>query len=147
MRSALTLSPDRGGIFSALLFLVRRGLGGRAGDGRQFVSWVHERDFVRAVLWLIEHDDVSGPVNIASPNPLPNAEFMKTLRRAWGIPFGVPAPVWLLEIAAFFHRTETELLLKSRRVIPARLSGLGFEFEFPTWSAAAGELCRRRRRA
>src|SRR5206468_7549815 len=85
MRSAMTMSPDRGGVFDVLLGLVRRGLGGRAGHGRQFVSWIHDRDFIRAVYWLIEHEQLSGPVNIASPNPLPNADFMRELRRAWGI--------------------------------------------------------------
>ena len=81
----MTMSPDRGGVFDVLLGLVRRGLGGRAGDGRQFVSWVHDRDFVRAVYWLIDRDDLSGPVNVAAPHPLPNAEFMRTLRAAWGM--------------------------------------------------------------
>src|SRR5262249_12932860 len=72
MRSAMTMSPDRDGVFDVLLWLVRRGLGGRAGDGRQFVSWVHDRDFVRAARWLIDHDEVSGPVNICAPEPLPH---------------------------------------------------------------------------
>jgi uncharacterized protein (TIGR01777 family) len=143
MRSALTLSPDRGGIFDVLLGLVRRGLGGRSGDGRQFVSWIHDVDFVRAVLWLIDHDELSGPVNLASPNPLPNAEFMRILREAWGTSIGLPATRWMLELGAVFMRTETELVLKSRRVIPARLLETGFQFESPTWEAAAGDLCRR----
>ncbi len=98
------------------LKLVKFGLGGRAGDGRQFVSWMHDRDFVRAVLFLIARDDISGPVNLASPNPLPNAKFMRDLRSAWGIPFGFPAEKWMIEIGSFFLRTESELVLKSRRV-------------------------------
>ena len=114
MRSAMTMSPDRGGVFDVLLRLVRRGLGGRGGDGKQFVSWIHDRDFVRAVYWLIDHD-LAGPVNIASPNPVPNAEFMRTLRDAWGIRFGLPATRWMLELGTFVLRTETELVLKSRR--------------------------------
>ncbi len=80
LRSAMTLSPDRGGIFDTLLGLARRGLGGTAGDGRQFVSWIHYEDFVAAVRWLIDRDDMDGVVNIAAPNPLPNAEFMRLLR-------------------------------------------------------------------
>ena len=143
LRSAMTMSPDRGGVFDVLLRLVRFGLGGQAGDGRQFVSWIHEADFVRAVLWLIEHDDVSGPLNLASPNPLPNAEFMRALREAWGIRFGLPAPAWMLEIGAVFLRTETELILKSRRVVPGRLLQQGFRFEFPSWPEAARDLCDR----
>ena len=143
MRSALTLSPDRGGVFDALLGLVRRGLGGRAGSGRQYVSWIHDDDFVRAVNWLIENESVSGPVNLASPNPVPNAEFMRELRRAWGARIGLPASRLMLEIGALVMRTETELVLKSRRVIPGVLQRGGFEFHFPEWPNAARDLCRR----
>ena len=85
LRSALIMSPDPGGAFDILLGLVRHGLGGRSGDGKQFVSWIHEDDFVRAVLWLIEHPELEGAVNLAAPNPLPNAAFMRALREAWGI--------------------------------------------------------------
>lgn len=142
LRSAMVMSPDRGGVFDVLLGLVRRGLGGWQGDGRQFVSWVHDRDFVRAVSWLIDHD-LAGPVNVATPYPVPNAEFMRTLRSAWGTRFGLPAARWMLELGALVLRTETELVLKSRRVVPGRLLESGFAFEFPTWAAAAADLCRR----
>ena len=145
MRSALTLSPDPGGVFDTLLWLVRLGLGGTAGDGRQYVSWIHDSDFIRAVQWLIDRDDVEGIVNVAAPNPLPNAEFMKVLRRAWGAPVGLPAAGWMLEIGAVVLRTETELILKSRRVVPGRLLAAGFAFEFPDWPSAAADLCRRAR--
>jgi len=138
------MGPDKGGIFDVLLTLVRRGLGGTCGDGRQYVSWIHEHDFVNAVNWLIEND-MAGPVNLCSPHPLPNAEFMATLREAWGVPVGLPAARWMLEIGAFFMRTETELILKSRRVVPTRLLEAGFEFEYPEWRDAAEELCERRR--
>jgi len=143
MRSAMTLSPDPGGIFDVLLGLVRRGLGGKAGDGRQYISWVHDQDFIRAVYWLIEHDGMSEAVNIASPNPLPNTEFMRELRKAWRIRFGLPAAKWMLEIGAILMRTETELILKSRRVVPGRLMEAGFQFRFPNWPEAATDLCRR----
>src|SRR5262249_29770191 len=143
MRSAVMLSPDRGGIFDVLLGLVRRGLGGKNGDGRQFVSWIHDRDFVRAVKWLIDHPGLEGPVNLASPNPLPNTEFMHALRQAWGIRIGLPATKWMIEFGAFFMRTESELVLKSRRVVPGRLLQSGFVFEHPTWPEAAADLCRR----
>ncbi len=142
LRSAMTMSPDRGGVFDVLMGLVRRGLGGKNGDGRQFVSWLHDRDFVRSIHWLIDHD-LAGPVNLASPHPLPNAEFMAALRSAAGVRFGLPAARWMLEIGAFFLRTETELILKSRRVVPGRLLQSGFAFEFPTWAEAARDLCRR----
>jgi NAD dependent epimerase/dehydratase family enzyme len=143
MRSAIVLSPDHGGIFDVLLGLVRQGLGGTNGNGKQFVSWIHDDDFVRAVCWLIERDELDGPVNLASPNPLPNAEFMRTLRRAWGAKFGLPATRWMLEVGARLLHTETELILKSRRVVPGRLLDSGFKFSFPEWSDAAADLCRR----
>jgi len=141
LRSAMTMSPDAGGVFDTLLWLVRRGLGGRAGDGRQFVSWIHYEDFVAVVRWLIERDELDGVVNIASPNPLPNAEFMRVLREAYGMPFGLPARNWMLEIGAVCLRTETELVLKSRRVVPQRLLEDKFTFTFPGWREAAANLC------
>jgi NAD dependent epimerase/dehydratase family enzyme len=143
MRSAMTMSADRGGVFDVLLGLVRRGLGGRAGDGRQFVSWIHEADFIAAVEWLIQHDAASGPVNLAAPEPLPNAEFMRALREAWGARFGLPASRWMVELGAWAMRTESELVLKSRRVVPGRLLDAGFAFRFPSWPEAARDLVRR----
>jgi uncharacterized protein (TIGR01777 family) len=143
MRSAITMSPDRGGPFDVLLGLVRRELGGTSGHGRQYVSWIHDEDFARAVRWLIEHDDLAGPVNIAAPHPLPNAEFMRELRAAWGARAGLPATKWMLEAGALLMRTETELVLKSRRVVPGRLVEAGFEFRWPQWPDAARELCAR----
>ena len=143
LRSAMTMSPDRGGVFATLVGLARLGLGGRAGDGRQFVSWIHESDFIAAVRWLIAHEEIAGIVNVASPNPLPNAEFMRVLRHACGVPFGLPASKWMLEIGALLMRTETELILKSRRVVPTRLLNAGFTFAFPDWPAAARDLCER----
>ncbi|MEM1054401.1 MAG: TIGR01777 family oxidoreductase [Bacteroidota bacterium] len=143
MRSAMVMSPDRGGVFDTLLGLVRRGLGGTSGSGRQFVSWIHDADFVRAIRWLIAHEHVAGAVNLAAPNPLPNVAFIRELREAWGTRIGLPATRWMLEIGARFLRTETELVLKSRRVVPGRLSAQGFTFEFPSWEAAATDLVRR----
>ena len=122
MRSALTLSPDRGGIFDVLLGLVRHGLGGTQGPGTQFVSWIHEADFARAVDLLIAREEFTGVVNIASPNPLPNADFLQALRHAWGTRIGLAAPPWLIEIGTWLMRTESELVLKSRRVVPGRLA-------------------------
>jgi hypothetical protein len=145
MRSAMIMSPDRGGIFAHLLGVVRFGIGGRTGSGRQFMSWIHECDFVRAVRYLIDNENLSGVVNICSPNPLPNSEFMRELRRAWGKRFRLPVREWMLEIGAFLMRTESELVLKSRRVVPARLLKHGFEFRFPKWRDAANELCARYR--
>lgn len=147
MRSAMIMSPEPGGLFDTLHRLVRLGLGGRAGDGRQYVSWIHHHDFVRAVRWLIERDELSGPVNVASPDPLPNGDFIRTLRAAAGVPVGLPATTWMLEVGALLMRTETELILKSRRVVPGRLLESGFAFDLPVWRDAARELCARRDRA
>jgi uncharacterized protein len=142
MRSAVVMSPTPGGAFALLLNLVRLSLGGTQGNGRQFVSWIHALDFARAVEFLIARDDMEGVVNISSPNPLPNREFMAALREAFGMPNGIPAPRPLLELAAFVLRTETELVLKSRRVVPRRLLDAGFEFQFPEWPQAADDLVR-----
>ena len=140
MRSAIVFSPLASNPFVIYSNLVRLGLGGKQGNGRQFISWIHDADFARAVEFLIARDDLDGPVNLASPNPLPNREFMALLREAWDMPNGLPAPAPLLELAAFFHRTETELLLKSRRVIPTRLLDAGFRFDYENWPAAAEDL-------
>lgn len=143
LRSAIMMSPDRGGAFDMLLRLVRLRLGGAMGDGRQYVSWIHDEDFVWAVRWVIAHEEIDGFINLAAPNPLPNREFMRELRRAWGAWIGLPAFGWMLEIGAIFLRTETELILKSRRVVPERLLAAGFTFRYPTWPEAAKELCER----
>jgi uncharacterized protein len=102
LRSAMVMSPDRDGIFDTLLRLVRFGLGGASGSGKQFVSWIHDQDFLRSIQYLMDHEDLDGAVNIASPNPLPNAEFMAYLRKAWGTRIGLPASAWMLELGAFF---------------------------------------------
>ncbi len=140
LRSAMTMSPDAGGVFDVLLGLVRRGLGGTSGPGDQYVSWIHEADFISAIEFLIARDDLEGPVNLAAPEPLPNKRFMAELRSAWGTRIGLPASRWMLELGALFLRTETELVLKSRRVVPARLTEAGFRFEHPTWPGAAADL-------
>jgi len=146
LRASVVLSPDRGGIFDTLLTLTRRGLGGQAGNGKQYVSWIHEADFVRAIDWIIAHDSLTDVVNVASPNPLPNADFMRELREASHTSIGLASPEWLLPIGAFLMRTEPELLLKSRRVVPGKLLESGFDFTYPTWPQAALDLCNRSRR-
>lgn len=139
LRTAIVMAPGRGGAFDMLRRMARLGLGGPVGGGRQFVSWIHGHDFVRAIEFLLA-DDIDGPVNIAAPNPLPQREFMRTLRTANGRLIGLPATKWMAEIGAFALRTDTELLLKSRHVVPTRLRQAGFEFDFPTWSEAAYDL-------
>jgi uncharacterized protein (TIGR01777 family) len=131
MRTAMVLGLADNSVFPMLRRLVCLGLGGRMGSGRQFVSWIHEVDFCRATEWLINHEELEGPVNIAAPNPIPNAEMMKLLRQVCRMPIGLPVESWMLEVGAFFLRTETELIIKSRRVIPNRLVESGFNFRVP----------------
>jgi len=145
LRSAMTMSPDPGGVFDQLLRLVRYGLGGTAGSGQQFVSWIHDRDFLRSVEYLIAHEELDGPINLAAPNPLPNREFMQALQKAAGAAIGLPSPRLMLELGAWLLRTETELILKSRQVIPGRLLQSGFNFQFPDWASAARDLVDRYR--
>ena len=142
LRSAVVLGPAPGSAFAVLSHLVRLGLGGTQGNGRQFVSWIHETDYARAVEFLIAHEELDGPFNLAAPNPLPNREFMAALRWAWDVPNGLPAPSLAIKLGAIFLRTEPELVLQSCRAVPGRLLDAGFEFEFPQWPEAAEDLVR-----
>ena len=141
----MVMSPDRGGVFDVLSRLARLGLGGPVAGGRQYVSWIHDRDFVRAVRFLVEREDLTGAVNLAAPGPLPKREFTRVPRSAWRMPVGLPATAWTAEIGAFVMRSDTELLLKSRRVVAGRLVDAGFTFDYPQWTEAAADLVPRRR--
>lgn len=141
LRAALVLGRH-GGAFPIFRRLARFGLCGAMGDGRQMFSWVHEKDFTTAVEWIIDHNDLTGPVNIAAPNPQTNRAVMCQIRQAVGASFGLSANRWLLEIGAFFLRTETELLIKSRYAVPGKLLASGFRFQFPHLSNAVLDLCR-----
>ena len=140
LRTAMVFSADEGGVYRTLRGLTRWGLGGTIAGGHQFISWVHEVDFCRVVEWLLDRDDLNGPVNVASPNPIPQREMMRIIRRECGVPFGLPATRWMLEVGAFVHRTEAELIIKSRRVVPTRLLAAGFEFRLPRMEDAVQEL-------
>lgn len=142
LRNGLVLNPVPGSVFGVLSNLVRAGLGGTAGSGRQFVSWIHELDYARAVEFLIAREDVAGPFNLTAPQPVMNCDFMAGLRDAWDRPNGVPAPALFIKLGAVFLRTEPELVLQSSRVVPSRLLEAGFEFEFPQWPLAAEDLVR-----
>jgi uncharacterized protein (TIGR01777 family) len=130
MRSAMVLGLGKNSVFPVMRRLTRFGLGGRMGSGRQFVSWIHQMDFCRAVEWLLAHKELNSPVNICAPHPVSNAEWMKTFRTVCGVPLGLPAAEWMLEVGAFIVRTESELLIKSRRVAPGKLMESGFAFRF-----------------
>ncbi len=140
LRTAMVMNAVPGSVFRVLSRLVKLRLGGKIAGGRQFMSWIHADDFARAIDLLVSRDDISGPFNLAAPNPLPQKDFMAVLRRAWGVKIGLPATKWMCEIGAFVLRTDTELLFKSRRVIPQRLLDAGFEFRFPAWEGAACDL-------
>ncbi|MEX2243746.1 MAG: TIGR01777 family oxidoreductase [Fimbriimonadaceae bacterium] len=139
LRTAMVMGPGDDGAFAAYSSLAKRGLGGRMGDGEQMVSWIHIEDFARAVEFLLA-TDASGTINVSAPGPLSNEEFMSEISRALGKKVALPTPKWLLEVGAFFLRTETELPLKSRWVLPSRLQSLGFEFRFPEWKSAVADL-------
>ncbi|MFJ4436120.1 epimerase [Streptomyces sp. NPDC088923] len=147
LRAAMVMSPERGSVFDVLSHLTRAGLGGPVAGGRQYVSWIHGTDFVRALDFLRRREDLTGPVNLAAPHPLPHREFMRALRAARGVPFGLPATRAMAELGAWALRSDTELLLKSRRVVPGRLTGAGFAFRHPRWAEAARELAGRGRPA
>ena len=140
LRLAMVFSPVAGTVYGVLRRLVRLGLGGTLAGGKQFASWIHEEDFVAAIEWLLERRDFSGPVNLTAPEPLTNRDMMKVLRNVCGAPFGLPAARWMMEVGAFFLRTETELMLKSRRVVPGRLMAAGFEFRFAQFETAVREI-------
>ena len=139
LRMAIVLGMS-GGALQPLKTLARLGLGGKQGRGDQMFSWIHIEDVYRVILFLTEHPELNGAVNVSSPGPLPNKEVMKLLRNKLHVPFGLPAPAWLLEVGAVFIRTETELVLKSRWVLPERLLQAGFQFKFPKLEQALNDL-------
>jgi uncharacterized protein len=140
LRTAMVLGTQSASVLDVLHRLVLVGLGGRMGTGKQYVSWIHEEDFCRAIVWLVSNEDLRGPVNLSAPNPVPNRELMATLRSISGKSFGLPATQWMLEMGAFFIRTETELIIKSRLVVPGRLLESGFDFRFPKLEEALADL-------
>jgi uncharacterized protein (TIGR01777 family) len=142
LRMAMMMSANRGGVFDVLARHCRMGFG-HFGDGRQWVSWIHEQDLVESVRFLIAREDLAGVFNLAAPEPLPFRDFLAGLRAALGTRLSVPIPRWALEIGTWFIRTESELVLKSRRVVPTRLLKNGFAFRYPQWPAAAAELTER----
>lgn len=134
LRTSIVLGKN-GGAFIPLKTLTKFGLGGKQGNGNQFISWIHEHDFARAIAFVIEKELI-GEVNIVSPKPIKNKDFMVDLRRALKVPFGIPSPEILLKIGTKIIGTEPELVLKSRNVIPQKLNEQGFTFEFNTLKEA-----------
>ncbi|HST66697.1 MAG TPA: TIGR01777 family oxidoreductase [Mycobacteriales bacterium] len=139
LRMAIVLGPG-GGALNPFVNLARLGFGGRMGSGEQVFSWVHVEDVSRAVLHLSEHPELSGPVNVATPHPVSNAELMAHVRAELGWSRGLPLPAPVLELGARVIRTEAELVLKSRWVRPGVLLDSGFAFAYPTLPQALAAI-------
>jgi hypothetical protein len=139
LRTSIVLGND-GGAFPKLKMITKLGLGGRQGRGNQMVSWIHIQDFCKAVDWVINRETISGVINITAPAPLSNENMMEKLRKKLKVPFGLNTPVWHLEMASLFLKTETELVLKSRNVYPEKLEQTGFKFSYPELDNAIANL-------
>ena len=139
LRTSIVLGKN-GGAFPKFKQISKLGLGGKQGRGNQMMSWIHIEDFCEAINFIIENQNLKGAINITAPKPLSNENMMKQLREKIKIPFGIPSPVWLLEIAAIFIKTETELMLKSRNVYPEILLENGFKFKYDTFEKALEKL-------
>lgn len=131
LRIAIVLGKD-GGVMTPYRNLVKFGLGGIQGTGNQKFSWIHIDDLFQIVLFLKDKEELSGVFNCSSPQPVSNRELMKELRKTMNVPFGLPSPKWMLEIGSLIIKTETELVLKSRWVLPDRLEREGYTFTFKT---------------
>ena len=142
LRTSIVLGKE-GGALIALRNLVKVGFGGIQGDGKQFVSWIHEHDFCRITDWVIHNQTTSGAYNTTAPNPVTNYDFMSMLRTTMNMGIGLPLPKWLLTFGAGLIGTETELVLKSRKVVPERLLESTFQFKFPTVDLALNDLCKK----
>jgi len=144
LRMAIVLGKD-GGVMEPLKRLVRVGLGGKQGKGNQVFSWIHIEDVFQIILFLMAHQEIAGVVNCSSPYPVTNALLMQALRERLRIGVGLPSPAWLLKIGAVLIRTETELVLKSRWVLPHRLQQAGYTFSYPTLPMALKEILTRQK--
>lgn len=139
LRAAMVLVANQPGVFTIFRKLARLGFAGKIGKGNQYMSWIHQLDFCHAVEFLLTAD-LTGPINLAAPNPVPNAQFMQEFRALTRNPLALPTPTPLLKVGVFFMRTEPELLVKSRCVVPTRLQQAGFSFQFPTLKEALQDL-------
>lgn len=139
LRTSIVLGKN-GGAFIPLKSLTKMGFGGKQGSGNQFVSWIHEKDFACAVEFIINNHTIENVINIVSPQPIKNKEFMKTIRKVLKVPIGIPVNETMLKIGSKIIKTEAELVLKSRNVIPKRLTELGFVFKYYPLEKAISEI-------
>jgi uncharacterized protein (TIGR01777 family) len=140
MRTGIVLGKN-GGPMKPLKMLAKLGFGGKQGLGTQYFSWLHEDDFVSIVDFIVGNQSLSGAFNVTAPTPVPNHQFMSSLRSALKVPIGIPLAKWLLELGAVIIGTETELVLKSRRVIPKRLLEAGYKFKYDGIERTLNNLC------
>ena len=140
VRCGVVMGLNPGGAFDIFLKLSRYGLGGKVGNGKQMISWIHAHDFVKSIKFLLTNNTIKGPVNLCSPYPVSQEEFMNTLRKTVGAKFGIPAPKWLIEFSSYLTGIDPELSLKSRYVVPKVLTDSQFPFDFPHWEDAAKDL-------
>jgi uncharacterized protein (TIGR01777 family) len=144
LRCAMVMSP-MGGVLPRLVQLTRLGFGGRHANGEQFVSWIHAEDLCRAVQHVLDHEEARGTYYLAAPEPVRDGYLMAQLVANIKPLVAIPKPRWMLEAGAWLLRTEAELVLKSRRVVPTRLLAEGFAFRFPGITAALMHLLESRR--
>ena len=139
LRMAIVLGKD-GGVMKPFINLVRFGLGGIQGSGKQMFSWIHIEDLFNIILFFQSHKELKGVFNCSAPNPIDNKTLMKTFRKVMKVKIGLPSPAWLLEIGAVIIKTETELILKSRWVVPEKLLESGYAFKYPTLEMAISNI-------
>jgi uncharacterized protein (TIGR01777 family) len=139
LRTSIVLGKN-GGAFIPLKSLAKIGFGGKQGKGNQFVSWIHEKDFALAVEFIIKNSEIKKVINVVSPQPIKNKEFMKRIRKELKVPIGIPIHKTMLEIGSKIINTETELVLKSRNVIPKKLTNLGFTFKYSSLEKGISEI-------
>lgn len=139
LRMAIVLGKE-GGVIHPLKKLVRFGLGGKSGKGNQMFSWIHIEDVFNIIQFVQQNERIHGAINTAAPNPETNRSFMQKFRKWMHMPLGLPTPTWLLKIGAVIIKTETELILKSRWVIPETLLNAGYIFKYPTLDAALNDI-------
>ena len=146
LRMSFFMSVHPEGFFGLCTRLTKKGLGGSLAGGKQFISWIHEKDLIRSIDFILKDKSIKSPVNLSSPHPISQKNLMKTLRKKWNIPFGLPVGKSLLKVISFFGGVEPDLVLKSSRVYPKRLLKHGFKFEYPDWEQASEELVRRHKK-
>ncbi|MES2827329.1 MAG: TIGR01777 family oxidoreductase [Bacteroidota bacterium] len=134
---------QKGGILKPFANLVKLGVGGKIGSGKQYMTWIHEADFQKLIQWAIEKPEATGIIHAASPNPVTNSEFMSSMRKTYRVPIGIPNPAFLIKIGAIFIGTEAELVLSGRRVVSTFLQQKGFKFKYPYLHEALEELVNR----